>query len=117
MQRTILKGMTEAEMAKHIAQGIENRLVIEAAPDPEAKLAEIIDLGDFVYAVWVETDKRKPKISGHALALLKGRPLMQSMIDSGSSAPMAHITIMLDNHSSAYGACARYGDEAEFEAS
>lgn len=108
-----MRGMTEAEMAKHIARGTENRILIDAAPDPEAKLAEIMSLRDVVYAVWAETDKRKPKISGHALAMLKERPLLQSMLNSGSSNSLARITIMLDNHSSAYGACARYGDEAE----
>ena len=70
-----MRGMTEAEMAKHIARGTENHIVIDTAPDSEAKMAEIMDLADVVYAVWAETDKRKPKISGHALVMLKGRPV------------------------------------------
>ncbi|NGM33788.1 hypothetical protein G4G93_07550 [Methylobacterium sp. DB0501] len=109
--------MTEAEMAKHIAEGIENRMAIDAAPDRTAKLAEIIARGDLVWAVWPETDKRKPKIAGHALALLKGRPILKYMSDNKSSGYLEQITIMLNSHSSACGACGLYGDEAEPKAS
>lgn len=115
MQRTDLRNTTEAQMAKHIAEGIENRLLIDAEPVPDrmAKLAEFVARGDLVWAVWPETDKRKPKIAGHALALLKGRPLLQRIRDGGLHGHIEHVTIMVASHSAACGASALYGDEAE----
>lgn len=115
MQRTDLRNTTEAQMAKHIAEGIENRLLIDSVPVPDrmAKLAEFVARGDLVWAVWAETDRRKPKIAGHALALLKGRPLLQHIVDGKSHARLEQVTVMVDSHSSACGACALYGDEAE----
>lgn len=115
MQRTDLRGMTEAEMAKHIAEGRENRSLIDAVPVPDrmAKLAEFMARGDLVWAVWPETDKRKQKIAGHALALLKGRPLLQRVRDGGLHGHIEQVTIMVASHSNACGACILYGDEAE----
>lgn len=115
MQRTDLRNTTEAQMAKHIADGRENRLAIDAVPVPDrmSKLREFMARGDLVWAVWPETDKRKQKIAGHALALLKGRPLLQHIVDGGLHGHVEEVTIMVASHSNACGACALYGDEAE----
>lgn len=118
MRRTDLRNTTEAQMAAHIAEGRENRMLIDAVPVPDrmAKLSEFMARGDLVWAVWPETDKRKPKIAGHALALMKGRPLLQRIVDGKLQARLEQVTVMVDSHSSACGACALYGDEAEAEA-